>query len=105
MPDAVGENATHAGEELAPESPTPQKNTRNQIARAAPLPPSATPLWTSTWVNVRERPGPTSPVVRVLNPGQQVLAVHPQGGWSLVYVDDRRAGYLWMAHLADQPPT
>lgn len=105
IPDAIGEDATHAGEESAPESITPRDNTQNQIGQAAPLPASATPLWTSTWVNVRERPGPTSPVVRVLNPGQQVLVIHPQRGWSLVYVDDQRAGYLWVAHLADQPST
>ncbi len=105
MLDAIGEDATHAGNESTSESPTSRESTQNQIERAAPLPASTTPLWTSTWVNVRERPGPTSPVVRVLNPGQQVLVVHPQRGWSLVYVDDQRAGYLWVAHLADQPST
>ncbi len=104
MLDAIGGDPTHADESTS-ESPTSRESTQNQIERAAPLPVSATPLWTSTWVNVRERPGPTSPVVRVLNPGQQVLVVHPQRGWSLVYVDDQRAGYLWVAHLADQPST
>lgn len=61
-------------------------------------------LWTQTWVNVREEPGRTSPVVKILLPGQQVAVVHPEREWSLVYVDGREIGYLSVALLAERPP-
>ncbi len=102
VPDTIGEHGTFEEEGSAAEPLTPEDGTRTQIGQDRP-PPSAKTRWTSTWVNVRERPGPTSPVVQVLSPGRHVLAVSPERGWSLVYADAERAGYLWAALLADRP--
>lgn len=67
-------------------------------------PAAAQTLWTQTWVNVREEPASTSPVVKILLPGQQVAVVHPDREWSLVYVDGQLVGYLSVALLAERPP-
>lgn len=98
-----------AGMESAPQP----KGERRQEARAAisprwqpaqGAPARAETLWTETWVNVRERPGTKSTVVKVLTPGQAVDVLHPERRWSLVYVDGQELGYLSVALLTEQPP-
>ncbi len=60
--------------------------------------------WTSTWVNVRERPSNQSAVIRVLNPGERVEVESPNRSWSLVYLGGRPVGYLSVALLVNEPP-
>ncbi len=102
--DTIREQGTFEEDGSASEPMTLENGTRTEIGQDRP-PPSAKTRWTSTWVNVRERPDPTSPVVLVLSPGRQLLAVSPERGWSRVYADAERAGYLWAALLADRPDT
>ena len=64
----------------------------------------AQPRWTSTWVNVRERPSNQSAVVRVLNPGERVEVESPNRSWSLIYVGGRPVGYLSVSLLVIEPP-
>ncbi len=88
---------------------TERQPTRPVVSSPLARVDSATPresetLWTQTWVNVRERPGTTSTVVKILLPGQPVSVINPDRQWSVVYVDGKRLGYLSVALLTERPP-
>jgi hypothetical protein len=97
--------------QLPPDATAQQKSLDDEVARAALAveqrdegPTPAEQLWTQTWVNVRERPGTTSTVIKILTPGQPVDVINPERQWSLVYVDGQVLGYLSVALLAERPP-
>lgn len=90
---------------VIPDRPPTRPLVNPPLARADTAPPlESETLWTQTWVNVRERPGTTSTVVKILLPGQPVSVINPDRQWSVVYVDGKRLGYLSVALLAERPP-
>lgn len=108
---------THAADNVAQnDSGVPKDSTRATDSiplkpSGADQPPSAPGVmpytrWvTSMWVNVREGPADSTPVVAVLRPGQRVEAGAPtRDGWQMVYVDGRRVGYVARSLLTSQPP-
>jgi len=60
--------------------------------------------WARVYANVRASPTETATIVRVLKPGQRIEVSGGPIGWSLVYVDGQRAGYVGSVLLSHQPP-
>jgi hypothetical protein len=82
--------------EAAPPADTPPAPPAREVARAS--------RWASTWANVREAPDLSAPVVRVLDPGEQVEVGERDQGYWRVYVDGRPVGYVAASLLLREPP-
>ncbi len=99
----------------SPGSQPPTSRTTTQLTPAAVASSSAgTPrttrprtqtTWTSTWVNVREGRGASTGVVQILEPGQPVEVNSLQGGWWVVYINDKPIGYVGNSVLQDESPS
>ena len=73
--------------------------------RAAPkaVVPMAETRWTTTWVNVRERPTTRAPVVGVLDPRVEIMVSDRAGSWWVAYRDGKRIGFVSNSVLAAAP--
>ena len=67
--------------------------------------PSTQTKWTSTWVNVREGRGTSTPVVQIIDPGRPVEVDSLLGRWWVVYVDGKAIGYVHNSVLQDEWPS
>jgi uncharacterized protein YgiM (DUF1202 family) len=106
--DSVG--AILAGETLARGVPTQPAVTQTRAPDTTPAltPPSLEYVtqvrWSSTWVNVREGRGGSSPVVQTLQPGQRLQVDKLENGWWAVYLDGRFVGYVADNLLLERSP-
>ncbi len=101
---AFDDSAADATAQPDSEPAPPADSERPRLPRNLPPLTAADTLWTSTWVNIRARPGTTGTVVRVLRPGEPVAVANPERQWSVVYVDGEPVGWLSVAMLGQRPP-
>lgn len=66
--------------------------------------PATEMRWTNTWANVREGRGTDTPVIQILQPGQQIEVTDRQNGWWVAYVDGKAVGYVANPLLDREPP-
>jgi hypothetical protein len=60
--------------------------------------------YAKSWVNVRTGRRPDATIVRVLKPGEPVLADSLRRQWYRVLIDGRPVGYVYRSYLSATPP-
>jgi hypothetical protein len=96
VPDSVGTASPEATGAEATPPPAPPRRPTNV--------PSTVNRWATTWANLREGPGTNYPVVRVLEPGEQIRVASPTRGFWAVYDENTIEGYVANSLLSDRQP-
>jgi hypothetical protein len=76
-------------------------------ASAPAVTPASEPVelrYTNIWVNVRQARRPSSPVIKVLRPGEPVQVDSLRYGWYRVVADGQAVGYVYRGFVDAEPP-